>query len=265
MGYDIIVVAGQSNAEGFGFGETDIPFVEDIRIKQLYDRQAAAVVTRDGVARLDLSDEYNLLVMSERERVVRKTAFGSIGASFAREYAERGMLSEGREVLIVKCAVGGTGFARREWGIGSPLHRRMIAMIDKALSFPDSRLVAFLWHQGEHEVVEMPSLSAAEKHKKHKMDLGETFSDIRRRYGNDFPILAAGFCDEWYFENREISDAVISAIAEVLSEDVRGGFVLSSGLLSNSQQNGGEDKIHFSRNSLYLLGKRYFDAYLKLI
>ncbi len=36
-GYDIIIMAGQSNAVGFGWGETDTPFAENPDIIEISD------------------------------------------------------------------------------------------------------------------------------------------------------------------------------------------------------------------------------------
>ena len=265
MGYDIIVIAGQSNAEGFGYGEVECSFSENEKIMQLYDRQAVAVVSKDGKAFLDISEPFNLTFAPERERVVRKRTFGCLADSFAEEYIKAGYLFDERKVLIIKAAVGGTGFARHEWGIDSILHKRLLEMLDLALSESGSRICAFLWHQGEHDAVELPELNAEQRYKKHRSDLGLMLKDLRFRYGEEFPFIAGGFCDEWYFENRSICDPVISAIKAALSEFNNTAFVESDGLVSNNFEHSDGDGIHFSRSSLYKLGVRYFEKYRELI
>ena len=70
-------------------------------------------------------------------------------------------IKEGRKVLIVKTAIGGTGFMRNHWGKGCPMTERAFKMIDYSLSLEEnSRIVAVLWHQGEHDAFESPELSS---------------------------------------------------------------------------------------------------------
>ena len=72
--------------------------------------------------------------------------------------------------------------------------------------------------------------------------------------------IAGGFCDEWYWKNKTQSDAVLQAIRETV-ESFGGAFVETQGLLSNNQKTGNGDDIHFCRESLHILGKRYFEAF----
>lgn len=56
---------------------------------------------------------YVLDIAKERNNGIE--AVGDFSLSFAKKYVESGMLKEGRKLLIVRTAVGGTGFKR---GIG---------------------------------------------------------------------------------------------------------------------------------------------------
>ncbi len=74
------------------------------------------------------------------------------------------------------------------------------------------------------------------------------------------PVIAASFCNEWYQKFKEPCDAVLKAIRETVTER-NGAFVDASGLKSNNEQTGNGEDIHFSRNSLCILGRLYFSAY----
>jgi hypothetical protein len=57
---------------------------------------------------------------------------------------------------------------------------------------------------------------------------------------------------------------IVDAIRKVVEANSPAMFVETSDLLSNNQQTGNGDPIHFSKDSLYKLGHRYFDAFSKL-
>jgi hypothetical protein len=62
---------------------------------------------------------------------------------------------------------------------------------------------------------------------------------------------------------------VVDAIRAVCRDCGSGAFVETDGLPSNSQQERTpplpwDDNIHFSRNALYRLGERYFQAFVGL-
>lgn len=89
------------------------------------------------------------------ERVVEGMIRGELALIFAQEYVKSNLLAADRKVLILRTAVGGTGFEREQWGPGCPVEERMHEMIQYALAMnPKNRIVAFLWHQGESDVIE---------------------------------------------------------------------------------------------------------------
>lgn len=72
--FDIVIPAGQSNAEGCGFGPVDTPYEPNKRVMYM---------NRD--------DTISLAV----ERVERNAAETNFGLSFAREYLAAGRLADG--------------------------------------------------------------------------------------------------------------------------------------------------------------------------
>lgn len=129
-------------------------------------------------------------------------------------------------------------------------------MVDYALSLSvESRVVAFLWHQGEHDAFEglKPSL--------YNEKLTYLLNFIRERYGREIPFVAGDFVNEWKSKNLEICNPIVEEARKVVKNNVKAGFVETSDLPSNNQNMGNGDDIHFCRQSLYELGERYFKAF----
>lgn len=266
MSYDIIVLAGQSNAEGTGLGEGPV-FLQDKRIMRLYDPQDNGFEkNEDGEMVLKVKKPWSFLISEAEERMCDGIVRGSFGLWFAKAYIERGFLKPGRKILMVNAAVGGTGFARRHWGRGEILSDRLYDMIDAALAEKDSKIVAFLWHQGEHDAFENIGASHEELYKKYRESLYTLFSDVKKRYSQfGFPFIAGGFVDEYQLlEDNAGCATVFEATKSVCEELCNGAVASGTGLSSNNQVSGNGDKIHFSRQGLYILAQRYFEEYLKL-
>lgn len=261
-GYDVIVLGGQSNAEGYGVGEVTEEYVSTDKV--LYVCDEAAPHYEGSV--LHLNYPSGIKVEIADEPVGEQGKIGKLALFFAKRYIESGLLDPDRKILIVNAAVGGTGFARPEWGIGNVLYNRLLSLTDYAIGYDggDNRIVAFLWHQGEHDSVENPDFSPEKRYETHKRNLSAMFGDFISRYadkaGGKIPFIAGGFCDEWYEQNKVACDAVLRAIRETISE-LGGAFVDTHGLLSNNQKTANGDGIHFCRESAHILGSRYFDAF----
>lgn len=261
---DIIVLAGQSNAEGCGRGEVSEEFVPDERILLLNDEARPRFENENGkdVFKLDDSGTMHVGVAEEPEDCLGKRGVFALG--FAKHYVKND-LAAGRKALIVYAPAGGTGFARNEWGKDGCLYRRLCRMTDYALSLnPENRIVAFLWHQGECDSVENVQFTPAERRVYYREKLSCMLEDFKQKYGlKNLPFIAAGFCDEWYLQNKEPCDAVLAGTKDVCAAE-KGAFVETGGLLSNNRKTGNGDNIHFCRESQHILGDKYYEAYKKI-
>ena len=114
--FDIMIVAGQSNAEGFGFGDADCPWQPDERVWYLSGDYYPQKYTR------------NYVVTRAAERVCGNEICGAFDLSFAETYLQNGLLAPERDLLIVRAAVGSTGFLNHHWGVHDDLFQRMIEM-----------------------------------------------------------------------------------------------------------------------------------------
>ena len=232
--FDIIVQAGQSNAEGCGLGPAAEPYVPSEQI-------------------LYMNKDLSISVAAERE--IDGKLWSDFSLFFAREYVRSGKLAPSRKVLILRTAVGGTGFSDKRWGMTDDLFLKMVEMIRHAKTLhEDSRFVAFLWHQGETDAI----LNAT--YETHYKNLSGLIDAVRAETGvENLPFVAGDFVQHWKKQNLAICEPVVTAIRHVC-RDKGGQFVETEDLASNDQSVGNGDVIHFSTASLETLGKRYFEA-----
>ena len=217
--FDIIVVAGQSNAEGNGIKRDDKEFISD-KIYQIADKNYIGIkVLDDGKVIIDMVYPTEMIVEKAHERVdVNGKKFADFSETFAKSYIDGGNLKEGRRVLIIKCAVGGTGFARKEWGVGSVLFKRLNLMVDYGLKLnKENRIVALLWHQGEHDSFENAELDTIERYNFYYENFKKQTLAFREKYGKDIPVIAGEFANSWakLAENKIKCDAVEKATNDV--------------------------------------------------
>ena len=232
--FDVIIQAGQSNAEGIGLGAATRPYEPNDDI--LY------------------FDENGVHVASERPD--SRGPVNNFSLAFARNYVESGLLKKGRKLLVIRAAVGGTGFLDKRWGMQDDLFLRMIGWVDEVKSVnKDNRFVAFIWHQGETDAI----LSAS--YETHLANLSTLLSAVRTRCDvAELPFIAGSFVREWHTPNATACAPVLRAIREVCGT-VHAGFVETDDLESNNEAIGDNDVIHFSREAQNILGDRYFAAF----
>ncbi len=255
--FDIILQAGQSNAEGVGRGAVENPFVPSDRTYELTSKKNVTVVD-DNLKIEFLNEPFCLSVLEESQDGADKIANFSL--SFATLYREN-FLQRDRDILVIRAAVGGTGFKKGHWTENGVLYLKMLEMIDYALSLnSENRLVAFLWHQGEHDAFEKNEPDTF------KAQLKNMILSVRQKYGVlNLPFIAGDFASEWKNKNLQDCIPIVERIKSVISEVGHGAFVQTSDLLSNNQALSNGDDIHFCRASQYELGKRYFAAFKDIV
>lgn len=236
--YDIIIQAGQSNSEGCGLGAVEREFVPTDDIWYM-------------------NRDFGITRAKEFEGPDGKV--NQFALSFCQEYIKNGKLKKGRKLLILRAAVGGTGFIDNRWGLKDDLYLTMLEMIKRALApNPSNRLVALLWHQGECDA------SLKSSYEQYYKNISNLAGGVRDTFKVPaLPFAAGDFVQEWKNGSAEITDAckpVIRALRDFCGNTKNARFVQSDGLSSNNQDVGNGDTIHFSRKGLYLLGLRYYSA-----
>lgn len=263
---DIIIMAGQSNADGSGIGDDKFEYVPDNDILGMRGSFSSSIKKSEyGNEYLDLKLSDNYYIEVDDSIVNDKgQKLGCLAFSFAKEY-KKNNLEKGRKILIIHASIGGTGFAKNHWGIGDCLYNRMLEMINKALGMnKDNRLVAFLWHQGEHDSFENEHLNDVEREEYYYEKLTALIEDFRARYGK-IPFISAGFTRQWRESYSNKCKAIYDATARVINEQGDAAFIVETeDLLSNAEKVGSEDQVHFCREALSVLGFRYYNEWLKI-
>jgi len=238
--FDIVIQAGQSNSEGCGLGSVEKPYEQSDSIYMM---------------------ESNFTVMIAREKIWGNNVVGNFVLPFAERYIKNGYLKEGRKLLILLAAVGGTGFCDHRWGMEDDLYLQMIKMINTATNLnAGNQVKAFLWHQGETDVNEPDQ-------DRHYNNLKRLVLSVRQLTGrHNLPFIAGDFVESWKVA-RGLTDckSIIDAIRRVCSDIGHAGFVETAGLQSNDEALGNGDDVHFCREALYTLGEGYFKAWQGII
>ena len=243
--FDIIIQGGQSNSDGTGHGKVANPYC-----------------VNDNVWFLN----QDFTISMAHERVAGNHMRSDFSLEFARLYLGDGLLKNGRKLLIVRSAVGGTGFSDKRWGPKDDLFLQMMEMIKTAISLNnENRLVGFIWHQGETDA------SFQASYETHYNNLSKLVEIVRNSFNcPDLPFIAGDFVQLWNKTNPTIVVPIIDAMRAVCKDIGSAAFVETTGLNSNFEEYGLEeagdkDDVHFSRAALYLLGARYYEAYKKII
>ena len=170
--FDIMIQGGQSNSEGYGFGEAAAPFIPNSDIYYL---------------------QSDFSICMAHEAVMANVVAGNLSLAFCTQYIESGKLEHGRKLLIIRAAVGGTGFLDNRWGMKDDLYLRMIDMTRTALELNSkNKLVAFLWHQGETDAI----LNASQQ--THFNHLSTLVQSVRNIFScESLPFIAGDFANQW--------------------------------------------------------------------
>lgn len=252
--YDIIVIAGQSNAEGNGrsLKTTLFPYYRtDSDIKML--KRIPHIV-------------WKKVSSNKKVQIIKYTNFysfkdaapyrpGNYGFSlfFADLYKEK-YLREGRKILLLSTAIGGTSFCCNHWGKGEPLSENAVFLAQEALKAnPNNSLKCVLWHQGESDSdIDLPENYYYDK-------LKEFVEDFRASFSDELVFIFGDMQQDW---KKTMPNSYITSDAtrKIVSELNNTAFVESDGLAGNVN-----DIIHFSKAAQEELGKRYFSAYSSIV
>jgi hypothetical protein len=285
-GYDIIVIAGQSNSVGRGLEVHKFPKTRD----GLNHRTWAQTL---NMYRDDYDGEHgrsNSLISSlNKDNSIRNSARDPIehqenfpyrlngrpirnnfgfGVSFAREYIRQGKLQSGRKILLVGCGWGGTGFANNgRWMFpNGDLYLGTIARANTAFAKTDmgnnNRFIAILWHQGENDI------STPTNYRENvSACLNGIRNTIQRTNPHNIPILLGGLTNDTQ-SRRNFTEQHIRTIKDMpgnrnfkfVPSNAMPGVYYSNLELFNHDLLPDKDtgNNHFSKSSQIEFGKRYF-------
>ena len=228
----LVLLAGQSNMAGRG--EVDTEDREEIPGLMMMNRELKWVPAIEPVT------------------ADRPFAGVGPGRTFGRLLLEA---NPGCTVGLVPVAVGGTPISAWKRGAHSPWNENERPYDDavrraKAALEQGDRFAVVLWHQGETD--------AKLKNLRYADDLKE----VIRNFREDLPLSGVPFlCGELghYLKGGPYDFPQIDAdIRRVVSELPDMGWVSAEGLTHKG------DGLHFSAASARELGKRYFEAYIRM-
>jgi len=159
-------------------------------------------------------------------------------------------------LLIVPCGYGGTGFIDNRWNEGDDLYEDAVSKVNYLLkSLPGSNLKVILWHQGEDDV-DNPG---------YKDMLDSFINDFRQDLNNpEVPFILGGMVPYWVnIDSTRINQQEI--IANTPERIFKTGYADPSVPYIIEKEDNEFDMIHYDAKGQRELGRRYFDAYLKLL
>lgn len=226
-GYDIILLAGQSNMVGRGQNvNADIDTI-DFRILQYADALSAVTLARDPLYNLDGS--------------VRTVG---MGMTIARNHLNA--IPSNRGVILIPSADGGTGFSDGFWQVGGTGYNTAVANTNLALNYKglDNKIVAMCWHQGEKDM----SLTETQ----YTNEIDAMISGLRSEINGDSsstPFIV-GEVPTW---STEYGAGVDAALRDTPNRNSSCAWVETSDLTGKG------DSLHFDVVSQRLLGGRYYE------
>ena len=242
-GYDLIIVAGQSNAAGAGIPYSAATDPSDSRIWQYAS-----------------SGTYANQVIIASEPLAMSTATGiGPGLGFARWHVSG--IKPNRRVLLVPVAVGGTPLVTTTpptWNstVSGSLYSTMISQTQAALTAAgaNARIVACLWVQGETDAIN--SVTATD----YRTALDALVTKLRTDLSSSaLPFIVGQMVPDHLpriFQTRTEINGVQAAIGSRLSKTS-----FATGPFGQSQA----DTLHYTAAGQRTLARNMFDAYRRIV
>ena len=235
----IVLIVGQSNTHyGIGYDFELDKSVENI--KQL------GRFGNDNMKIIDAKEPLHHHTSGEN-----KIGFGLTFSKLLKNY-----LNTKKNIILVPCGFGGTGFAKNNWNKGDELYSDAVIRVKHIVeNYQDSELTAILWHQGESDVGSMS----------YENDLDNFINDIRNDLNAfDVPFILGGMVPFWVDKNEERIKQ-----QEIISNTVKRhnliGYADPELPFRIEKEDNFFDQIHFDAVGQRELGKRYFNEYLRLM
>ena len=235
----VVLIIGQSNTHaGIGY---------DLELdKKVKDIKQLGRFGNDNMKNIDATEPLHHHTATET-----KIGFGLTFSKLLKKY-----LKTEKNIILVPCGFGGTGFAKNNWNKGDKLYSDAINRVKYVMeNHQGSELTATLWHQGENDV---GSLS-------YENDLDNFINDIRNDLNAfDVPFILGGMVPFWVdkFDERIKQQEIIS---NTVNRHNLVGYANPELPFRIEKEDNLFDEIHFDATGQRELGKRYFNEYLQLI
>lgn len=258
-GYDVFLVAGQSNAVGEGTGVDVLLDYTNPRVLQ-YAMQAPYV---------------NQVLLAQDP--LQFNSFGAnngcIGFSttFARYYLST-IQNTHRKVLLVPSAVGGTGFSTStvagggygKWDVSTgDLFVKAVNAANAAMQLTDpvdplftNKFKGILWHQGEADAINSVSANS------YQASLTTLVAAFRQQITGaaNAPFFAGEMTATW--TGVQAGASTIQGVIDNIPSFITNSYVISNFNLGTDSSQG---TVHYSAASQRVLGYRYFSKFMSTL
>ena len=246
-GYDIVLIAGQSNTH-YGTGLDPAIDVSHPMVKEL------------GFRAPDV--ETVILAEEPLDHITYQAGRIGFALAWARAYVANGLLENGREVLLVAAGVGNTGLGRNEWNPGDVHYAEAVRRANLAHALPgDNRFVAVLWNQGERDVSDSTPPAT------YQGLLDAMIAGFRADLAGDnqaLPFVLGDMVPYWL--DRQANGAGIrSVIADTPNRLAYTGFADARIPDVIDKPDNTIDDIHYDAAGQRVLAERYWSAYASAI
>jgi VCBS repeat-containing protein len=255
-GYDILIIAGQSNTDVL----TNPADLNDVKNSDIF------------IARTALNQSWSNIGYFSTEMA------DAISVAFARRYVAT-QLAPDRKLLIINAGVGGTGFqavnnGTVDWDAGTGQYsQQLISLVNQVMSSNRSnKVVGMLWQQGENNgiVSSITGNTVLDKngYTKAWLDMVNDYQTNMTGFSGDTPIFVGQAVPDWILSSaldstRPGALAVDDAQRNLGTQRDNTYYVAAdgtNGLYTINSFNPSGNLIHYG-SSLLDLGDRYFDTY----
>lgn len=238
-GFDVFLLAGQSNMVGWNS-----------------DRDPALDTPDPRIFQLGSAGTHKNNLIPATDPLEHPSGNRGVGPAMRFSKAYLDSLPSGRRVLLVPSAVGATGFSDNRWNPGNDLFEQAVARANIAMAVnPNNRFVAILWHQGETDVPAWGRTPLV-----YQAALDKAIYTFRARITGaaSAPMVLGKFTDGWAAVDTDarytkLGKAGITAAIDDTPRRVPFTAVAQSTGLAYAR-----DVIHFNAAGQRELGLRYF-------
>lgn len=258
-GYDVIMVAGQSNTH---YGKKDGSTIPD----------ATLDATDPDIFQLTRPSNGVSIATEPLDHATEQSSRIGFALTFAKKYKQE-RLEADRDVLLVLEGYSGSGFSNNFWNSGDSMYNESFTRTNAALAKGSgtNRLVAILWHQGETDALAGSTTAAA-----HQGNVLGLIDDWRTEWGNTVPVVVGGMVPTWVAVNAD-RQTVEAGLQDIVNQRLYTGFATTTSPIELTYDTEA-DGVHFSADSqrgtssrdfndadtLGLAG-RYYNAYLQAL
>jgi len=242
--FDVFLIAGQSNTL---YGCCKDPAIQktDELIMQLgryKEDSLQVIIAKEPLAHHGSLDTYQL------DRI-------GFAMTFAKLYKEN-HLEQGRKVLLIPAGHGGAGFIDGHWNPGDDNYEDAIMRLNFIFEkYPNSKLKAILWQQGEKDVLK--------KSNHYKADLDNMIVQMRKDIvfaDISTPFFMGGMVPYWVAQKKR-RGVQQKDIRQTSKRHPNVWYVSPHDPFTITKRDNDSDMVHYDAKGQVELGKRYFTQY----